>query len=278
MIRSDSSEKRILRNNELLSVRNLLLSQEQITDLATHLKPLGTIKISCTSIHAATVCVFKALAARLLPYGINLEISFEDINGHYQVLTSKKNYFDIAVFPNDAFFMVENAAETAYRLMFTINCQIQYLFHRKTKNIGNNSKDLIHVYQDSSAHMHYLLGKGIPKYSESRIIEKIDDFPSVIQEMNGGEMIIVWEPLANLLYDNSDFELVPNSRYKIWNSLYCNKTWNKPSMRRAREAFNILFVNEWRLCKTNKRMATDLLLQDEEYLMAFSKGAGILIR
>ena len=272
MVKLGLNESRILKD-EISTLKRLTLFESEIIDLSNDLKLQRNIKVSCTSIHPAAISVFKSLSNRLSFYGVDIEIFFEDFNGHYQVLTSKKKDFDFAIFPNDAFFMIENSSETDYRLIFTINGQTQYLFHRKTKLVGK--KNQVHIYQDSSAHMHYLLGKGVPKYSENKIIEKIDDFSILIREMAGGDMIIVWEPLASILYNNSDFELIPNSGYRIWNSLFCQKSWNKPSMRKSREAFKALFINEWRTCNANRSMAIDMLLQDEDYLRHFAAGAGI---
>lgn len=243
-----------------------------ILDCVKILSSYGSIKISCLSVHPGVIGVLKSLKQKFSAMGLCIDIYYDEITGRNQAISViDDESFDFAVFPNDPFFLYEKSKKSPYRLLFPVNCQIQCIFYGKRD--GFYRKNQIFIYHESTAQMQYALGQGIPREIKPVIYERVEEISLLANDIEGGDMIIVWEPLSGIFRKNKKFEEVPNSRYRICNSLFCHKRWRKKSMSKLKNAFKVLFVNEWQQCNLDRNNVYKSLVSDEDYLRCFLRGA-----
>lgn len=178
--------------------------------------------------------------------------------------------------PNDALFFAESEKTNSFKLLLCCHGSSQYLFLRKgLKYIRNN---LVYVYPESSAALQYRNHTGISSNMEEKPLPEIRALSGLIENIAGGDGIIAWNPLSNILSKQKDkYEVVAGSAHHIYYSLRCHERWASKRRNKARKAFEALFINEWNFCYMHRTSAYELLISDPNYLDRFAEGAGIKV-
>jgi hypothetical protein len=259
------------------------LSDETVQQNLKLLRKVKNIKASCTAISAAAVAVLKSLQQRYCDeetygeYALKLELDFSSINAREQVnKVVRDTSFDFIVTSNDAFYFAESEKTSLYKLLLCCHGASQYLFLRKgLKYIRRNR---VHVYPESTAALHFKNSTGISSMSEEEPLTEVRTIPKLIENIAGGDGILAWDPLSNILFKQKDkYHVVEGSRHHIYYGLRCHKRWTNRRMDRARKAFKALFINEWNSCNQRRTGAYKLLIADPQYRDRFAEGAGIKV-
>jgi hypothetical protein len=207
---------------------------------------------------------------------VNLDICYDQSTGRNQAISiSGDDSIDFAILPNDSYFLSERPSIKNFKMMFPINMQKQSIFVKKSYITYKNTK--IYIYHNSTAQMQYALGIGVPKNTESITIESVKDIPHLTHDLAGGDMVIIWEPMAELFRKSCDFTELPNSKYFVYNSLFCHKKWNSKGMNLVRKSFVELLIREWKIGNSNRNRLYKILLDDKTYLNNFKSGLGHVI-
>lgn len=200
-------------------------------------------------------------------------MDYSDVNGHNQFLrVASDEPFDFLIAAEAPYFIITNKQATEeqrlinpeklldYTRLFPCNIEWEHVFIRKGK-YNPRTKPNAHVFAASSADLHYMLGLGFP--SHRKTIKHGEAIPHLVETLNAGEYILVWEPLATVFETHSDYERVKIPAYRVCISIFCNKEWMTESRQKEREAFQSLFVDEWRRCDEDRNGSFQLLLSRE---------------
>ena len=94
---------------------------------------------------------------------------------------------------------------------------------------------------------------GIPASADPEIVVSLERLIAHVEELDPGDMVIAWEPLASGL--ESKHRLARFAEFKLWVSLYCHKRWQRGALRVLKDQFSRLFSSEWIYCRKNREWA-----------------------
>lgn len=250
---------------------------EQGKILAQKIKKLrgnDPIKINCECVDPACVSVFKSIANR---YGLNLEIDYVSTTGVYQMMKINEGEdVDFLTTTNAPFFLsgLKFSKVKDYRLMFEIHGEEQKIFRRKGANWNNSSK--LYIFKNSSAEEQLITKEGLPNNIEIQKIDFYENLVSHSKQLNPGELIIAWEPIASY-FEKLEWLESPEEKYINYISFFCHKRWNNKTLKPMKEMMKNLFILEWNYCKSERKKAYKLLIKDKEFIDRFSVGIGLKV-
>lgn len=229
--------------------------------------------LNCASIHPLGVGVVKHLEIKLREAGISLKIDYSAISGKDQLLKPESN--DFIIMGNDPMFISDNSISKEFRFLFPLYLKNQSIFVKNTNRSVRTSKTYVVV--DSSAEVQFRQGIGVARNTELSELGQLETLVQLIDEISPGDGMIVWDPMSEIIRNNQEFTEVPNSKHRIWVSLFAHKSWRAKSRNEVRQAFSRLLLNSWRQCINNRSNLEDLLLIDEYYLKKYELGAGMVL-
>jgi hypothetical protein len=260
-------------SDEIWDFPSTLVDPENLRHQASLLVANGPIKVNCSVISVAAACTLYSISRRYRRFGLELEIHNDFQNGKAQMAAiTTRGPYDFIIAPNDPFFLAAESVTSEYRILGPTNGEIQHAFRRKSRHQPRAVSVL--TYALSSAELHFRAGIGVPSNAEPEFIEDAMEIPERLEDIGGGDCVFAWEPLANLLNNNHDFEVVPGSRHTIQFSLFCLKSWRHPKKRLHRNAFKQIFRNEWLHCVANRQEHLDRLQRDNDFIRHFALGCG----
>lgn len=236
------------------------------------LQTLGRpIMVNCSCINVAASATLKAMADL---FEINVIPYFGDPNGYSQVRTvADDDSVDFLVTANAPFFMAGiSRLARRFRLLFPVHGEFQYVFKR-SGTLWEEVKR-VHILPQSSAEEQVLGGRHMPKTRSPSPVETLEipasAIPNLLLDLDRPEAVVVWEPLASSLRRHPEVEREEESVFRFWISLFCQKRWRGPKMRRALTAFEEVFLAAWVRCKSNPNYAINLLRYDDQYQKDFA--------
>ena len=254
------------------SLTNGVFTSTKMDDQSPKLRGIKSISINCGALFPAAAAAFLRVRERLARVDIEVKLDFDDINSHNQMLKARKlgEEIDFIMAADAAFFIT---SKVKFQRMLVIHGEDQWAFVRRGRATGANSRLI--VFEDSTAHLQYKSGSGLPERFDLEWIgdgEKIPQYRS--DGLDKGDSILVWSPLSYLFHSNRNFKTIHNP-YKSWISIFGNDDWFRPARHQQREAFVSIFVEEWRICKLDMTASVQNLLNIPGYLERFSVCAGI---
>lgn len=246
--------------------------REHVAVLIAHIKSNGPIVVNCSCIEVAAVCVVKSMCLR---YGLDIQIDYADRTSHDQIQkieTHSQDYFDFVIAANAPIFLRPEALNN-YVGLFECHCERQFVFRKKGKTYGRSS--LVFVHRESAAEEQYRAKVGIPEGVSAEAVDRLEDVRFAADHLEAGEMLITWNPVAHALRRNTSLEVLCDSEYRVWASLFCHRRWREPSLLSACNAFSLLFQNEWKQCASNLSYSLAILSTDSPFMSALARGATV---
>lgn len=233
------------------------------------------LKISCECIEPAGIAILKSLAhhSRL---GLDIEIDYQDTCGVYQVqnVAAQGGEVDFLITANAPFFLdgFNKASIQNYNMAFEIHGEEQVLLRRKTMRMEDIKR--IHVFSNSSAEEEFIVKHKVYASKEMFSHYYYEELTKVLSDLEPGEVVIAWEPLATVLSQN---RWVKRSEdvFLNWISLFAHNRWNNHKHMLIYDHFKKLFIFEWLHCHTHRPWSVDLLLKDKQFVDRFRIGSGM---
>lgn len=235
----------------------------------------GKIKFSCECIEPGCVSVIKSLKDQSR-FGLNIELDYNDTSGVYQIdsIAKEKSKFDFVITANAPFFLYgdKNSEIKKYRHCFEIHGEEQVILRRKSIKKTKNKR--IHVFSDSSAEEQFLIENNVYENTELFSHKYYEQLSDVISNLDAGELIIAWEPLATFLSHNI---WIKKNEDVFFNyiSLFQHQRWGNKQLKKLGEKIKMLFIFEWLYSKENRIRAIELIVSDKEFIKRFELGSGI---
>jgi hypothetical protein len=114
---------------------------------------------------------------------------------------------------------------------------------------------------------------GIPASADPEIVVSLERLLATVPDLDPGDMVIAWEPLASGL--ESTHRFIRLAEFKLWVSLYCHKRWQRGALRALKERFTRLFSTEWIYCRQHREWALECLAVELRALEYFTAGSGL---
>lgn len=261
-------------NNEVWEFRNDLDISQEIELLLD----LGEISINVSSLNTGVIATLMSLNERYGQYGLCINIDHSCVNGIQQIQAINHNpsqKYDFLISPSDTFALSPGKGTFAYRSLGPINSHTQCTFRKNS--LTDFREKSIYTFENSSAEMQYLLKIKIPDEVKGKEpVPSNTNILGVLNDMGGGDYIIVWEPFASILRTKKEFQEIERCRYEVVFHLFARDCWYKSDLARERIAFKRLFQNEWRRCCGDRGRSLHLLQQDYAYLANFAKGSDLI--
>lgn len=246
------------------------------------LKELERISISSCSISVAANAALLSLKSEMLEQEVNLQIINSFVNG--KVLISSLNGLDATDFlitPLDPLVMYPSAMTSDYRFVLALNGEKQYTFRRTNGKSINQVDDRIkkrkvHVYTDSSAHLHYKLGLGIPRNAEMIENENVNVYGTAKEKVEIWDYVIAWEPLASTFREDENFREMENEVHEVIFCIFAHKEWLEPKKTEKLFTFLKLFMSHFTDNSVHMKNAVKHLKKDKDFIDGFSFGAGLV--
>jgi hypothetical protein len=70
---------------------------------------------------------------------------------------------------------------------------------------------------------------GITASADPEIVVSLEKLVAHVQDLDAGDMVIAWEPLASGL--ESKHRLTRIAEFRLWVSLYCHNRWQRGALR-----------------------------------------------
>lgn len=247
-------------------------TSEDASRLLGELKELDSISVNCGALFPAAASVFLALKETFRAHGIELRVDYSDYNSRNQMLRieRKRDEVDFLFAAEAAFFM---AQDVMFRRILVCHGENQWVLVRAARKASTGTN--LYVFQESTAEMQFRLGTGVPEHASLRPIGHGEEIPSYLDNLEPGETIVVWEPLAYLFLKDPRFVRLANQSFRAWISLFCRKDWMHYRRAKQRQALVSLFVQQWMLSKADMTKAFEDLLRAEGYLERFAVSAGL---
>jgi hypothetical protein len=265
---------------ELLTTFSVRPSDDDILKL----KEYGQILIGCPSYHAATILVLKRIKNE---YGLDMKICHENVNGRDLIfnLNSQSKKYDFLIIANSPMlFSVQegNKSVAEYELCFLCFYSNQYVFKLKKTKIGSSNRIFFAEETSLDEQIRYFNGHSSIILPKERKIIDFGELPDYIDCLDKDEMVIVWEPMDNIVRKNPLTEEVPELAYKTWISLYTHKDWHE-SQQCLLKNFRHIFIIEWKYCQrqwqysqlTQDSTFDRYLADDMRYLLDFARASAI---
>lgn len=227
------------------------------------------ILVNVGSYAPACIAVLQSLRRR---YGLDVRSDFEDLTGRQQILRLHHNdEADFLLAPHAPFLLVADHGTLNYRWMTPIHAYEQAVLRAPGTPRGRRRKLL--VYKDGSPEEQVMAHVGIPVSADPEIVVSLERLIAHVEELDPGDMVIAWEPLASGL--ESKHRLARFAVFKLWVSLYCHKRWQRGALRVLKEQFSRLFSSEWIYCRKNREWALECLAVELKALEFFTAGSGL---
>jgi hypothetical protein len=255
-----------------------LENEEVLGSDASLLSKYGGISVNISCINVGSYAALASVQSRYgKAFGLQLDISYHALNGREQMQTLfNQNKADFIIVPIDDFTLCQDQRSENYRALAAVNWENQYVFRKKMHCLNWQKAALIHTLTNSAAEMHRRLGiVGWGKVQEAPI-DDVRQIPALANDLAGGDYIVAWDPLSNILHSSSDFDLVPGSFYRVSYFLFCHKSWLRPHMTRLRRSFMRLFQSEWEYCSLNKRVVLKLISKDKDFMSSYATSCGLI--
>lgn len=237
------------------------------------------LSISVSSVNAGVMATLMSLNQKFKSHcGFDLiNIDYSSVNGIEQIQTinNKVKKHDFLITPCDSFILSPGNGINIYRSLGPINWHTQSIFFKKRRRVDFYHNRFI-AFPASSVEMQHHLKIGIPERIEIEYLDEKRNFIEILKSMGDGDHISMWEPLASIIRaTEKDFEEIKMPEYKVVFHLFAQDCWFDSDLGRARIAFQSLFQNEWRICKTNQKNSLTLLKSNREYIRNFAIGSGL---
>lgn len=227
------------------------------------------ILVNVGSYAPACIAVLQSLRRR---FGLDVRLDFQDLTGRQQIL--RLHHDDEADFlfaPHAPFLLVGDHRALFYRWMTPVHAYEQAVLRTPGTSKGRRHKLL--VYKDGSPEEQVMARAGIPASAEPEITVSLDKLLAAVPDLDPGDMVIAWEPLAAGL--ESKHRLTRLSEFKLWLSLYCHKRWQRGVLRTLKDQFTRLFSSEWIYCRGHREWALECLAVELKALEYFTAGSGL---
>jgi hypothetical protein len=251
-------------------IKNINILAEMLGDIR---RPLN---ISVSSVNAGVTATLMSLNQKFKSYchckGDLIDIDYSSVNGIEQIkaVNDRIKKYDFLITPCDSFILSPGNGTNIYQSLGPINWHTQYIFKKRGRE---KSHDFI-AFPDSSVDMQHRLKIGIPEGTKLELIHEKRNFLRILEIMEGGDHISLWEPLASRVRNSKEFEEIKIPGYKVVFHLFAQDFWWDSDFSKERLAFQYLFQNEWRICKDNLEKSLNLLKRDREYISNFAIGSG----
>ena len=202
-------------------------------------------------------------------YGLDVHSDFQDLTGRQQILRLHHNdEADFLLAPHAPFLLVADHGALNYRWMTPVHAYEQAVLRAPGTPRGRRRKLLI--YKDGSPEEQLMAHAGIPASADPEIVVSLERLIAHVEELDPGDMVIAWEPLASGL--ESKHRLARFAEFKLWVSLYCHKRWQRGALRALKDQFSRLFSSEWIYCRKNREWALECLAVELKALEFFTAG------
>jgi DNA-binding winged helix-turn-helix (wHTH) protein len=227
------------------------------------------VLVNVGSYAPACIAVLQSLRRR---YGLDVRSDFEDLSGRQQIL--RLQYDDDPDFlfaPHAPVLLVGDQRALSYRWMTPVHAYEQTVLRMPGTPKGRRRKLL--VYKGGSPEEQIMARAGIPASADPEIVASLEKLIAHVQELDAGDMVIAWEPLASGL--ESRHRLARAAEFRLWVSLYCHKRWQRGALRPLKGQFGRLFSSEWSYCRRNREWALECLAVELKALAFFTAGSGL---
>jgi nucleoside phosphorylase len=266
-----SKDKRFL-VDDIASVLNLPLIGHLPEDVVRKLKELKQIRVCCSSIYPAAISVLESIKHNYCPDMI-IEVDTYNSIDLVEYELNKGERYDFVIAADDPFVITGGSETFKYQRLFPVQRSPQWLFQKKYKRQPKRKKVLL--VPGSSGYTQLRLGiKGVDNMDFDYI--RADEIYQRALDLERGEIMPVWAPIAHRLEQEKDIELIKNSIYNIYVSIFCLKSnWVGNNIKeKYKQAFLCAFVYEWNKCSVNIDYCIDLLTNDEKFMKLFDIGSG----
>jgi hypothetical protein len=217
----------------------------------------------------ACISVLHSLARR---YGLQIRADSESLSGRQQIL--RLTYDDEADFllaPHAPFLLVGDFHSLDYRWVTPVHAYQQVVL--RTPGQAKGRKRRLLVYRGGSPEEQLIARVGIPAHAEPEMVGSLESLLAIVPDLDPGDMVIAWEPLASGL--EARHQLVRLAEFRCWISLYCHKRWQRGAMRALKNQFTQMFASEWIHCRRDLEWSTDCLAKELRTLELFVAGSGL---
>jgi DNA-binding winged helix-turn-helix (wHTH) protein len=217
----------------------------------------------------ACLAVLQSLRRR---FGLETRAIFEDLTGRQQVLRLfHDDEADFLFAPHAPLLLMGDHGALDYRWLTPVHAYEQVLLQVPGAGRGRRRKLL--VYKGGSPEEQLLAGTGIPPSAVPAWVASLESLVAWVPALDPGDMVLAWEPLASGL--QSKHRLSSLSRFRLWQSLYCHKRWQRGALRALKDQFRRLFASEWIYCRSNPQWAIECLAMELRVLEFFTAGSGL---
>lgn len=227
------------------------------------------ILVNVGSYAPACIAVLQSLRRR---FGLDVRADFQDLTGRQQVLRlHHDDETDFLFAPHAPFLLVGDHRALLYRWMTPVHAYEQAVLRTPGTPRGRRRKLL--VYKDGSPEEQVMARAGIPVSADPEIVVSLEQLLATVPDLDPGDMVIAWEPLASGL--ESRHRLTRLAEFRLWVSLYCHKRWQRGALRPLKDQFTRLFSSEWIYCRGHKEWALECLAVELKALEYFTAGSGL---
>lgn len=219
----------------------------------------------------ACLAVLQSLRRR---YGLECRAIFEDLSGRQQVLRLfHDDDADFLFAPHAPMLLVGDVGALDYRWLTPVHSYEQVVFRVPGPASSRRRGRRLLVYKGGSPEEQLLAGTAIPPTAAPEWVSSLESLVAWVPGLDAGDMVIAWEPLAAGLESKHRLDRV--SQFRLWQSLYCHKRWQRGALRGLKEQFRRLFAGEWIYCRGNREWAAECLAVELRALEYFTAGSGL---
>jgi DNA-binding winged helix-turn-helix (wHTH) protein len=205
-------------------------------------------------------------------FGVHIRAIFEDLSGRQQILRLyRDDEADFLFAPHAPFLLVGDYGALDYRWLTPVH-SYQQVTLRVPGPTKARHRTLL-VYKGGSPEEQLLAGVGIPASATPEMVGSLESLLAKVGELDRGDMVIAWEPLASGLAATHPFTRV--AEFRCWQSLYCHKRWQRGALRTLKDKFRRLFADEWIHCRGNREWTVECLAVELRALEFFTAGSGL---
>lgn len=240
------------------------IQEEDIRILGEH----GSLSVSCTAAPVAFIGIIRRLVTDYgSRFGLNLDIRFKYPYGLDQIKDlNTEDRFDFVLAVDAPFFMAGRSRSRRYRLLFPVHWDANFAVRRKGSRAITTE---ILFCPESSAHE---AARVQPKgQAQRRTHVPFSDLAKLVRELDEGQSILTWDPIASTLAQHPDLERDFGTEYRAWRSLYCHRKHRRN--RDLLRAFCNLFVAAWNRYCWHREEVGKALLDDRRFLLYFASAA-----
>jgi hypothetical protein len=178
---------------------------------------------------------------------------------------------DFLLAPHAPVLLVGDRHALDYRWVTPVHEYQQVIL--RTSGVARGRKRRLLVYRGGSPEEQMITRLGIPASAEPEMVGSLERLVAIVPELDPGDMVIAWEPLASGL--ESRHRLTRVAEYRCWVSLYCHKRWQRGALRALKLQFARMFASEWIYCRSNLAWSTECLAVELRALELFAAGSGL---